>query len=127
MKVRLSGVEELIRKASLQLQDQSSPTLIAVNVELPETMAGRYELKELRSIMEYALIRHPHLNGIMYVEDRVKTVVAAERVEWGQQLYLQQSLNPERPNPAEFFRILLDPKITTRPPTLMLTKYAMAH
>ena len=128
MKVRLSGVKDLILKASDQLRDLGSPTLVAVNVDLPKTRDGDFELKELRSTMEETEIRRPHVNGILLVADRVSTNPATEVIQWGQDLHLQMNMvNPERPNPSEFFRIILNPAITTRPPTLMLTKYAMTH
>ncbi len=128
MRVRVSGVKDLILMASDQLQRLESPTLIAVNVDLPKTPDGDFELKELRSTMELAEIRRPHVNGILLVADRVATNPATEVVQWGQDLHLQMNItNPERPNPSEFFRVLMDSTITTRPPTLMLSKYAMAH
>jgi len=128
MESRLAGVEELIRGATNQLLSLGSPTLVAVNVDFLDNAVGSLELKQLRSLMEQWEIVNPHINGVLLVFERVTTNPTTEMVQWGQELKLQQNMvNPELPNPSEFFRILMDPKITTRPETLMLTKYALAH
>jgi hypothetical protein len=128
MESRQTGVEELIRRATNQLLSLGSPTLVAVNIDLLDNAFGTLELKQLRSMMEQMEIRKPHINGVLLVFERVTTNPTTEMVQWGQELKLQQNVvNPELPNPSEFFRVLMDSKITTRPETLMLTKYAMAH
>jgi hypothetical protein len=128
MDIRLSGVTELIRKASAQLINFGSPALITVNVDILDNVVGTLELKQLRSMMESTEIRNPHLNGIMLVVEKVSMNPATEIVEWGQELKLQRNMvNPTYPNPTKFFDILQDPSITTRPPTLMLTEYAKTH
>ncbi len=128
MDARLSGVTDLIHKASAQLLDLGSPALIAVNVDILDSVVGSLELKQHRSMMESTEIRNPHLNGILLVIDKVSANPATEVVQWGQELKLQMNMvNPTHSNPTEFFRILNDPKITTRPPTLMLTEYAKTH
>ena len=133
MKVRLSGVADLINNASAQVHSLGSPTLIAVDIDILDNAVGSAELKQLVSMMEHYEIRNPHVNGIILVIERVATSPASANqinlvVSWDQELHLQYNVtNPALPNPTEFFRILMDPKTTTVPTTLFLTHYAKTH
>ena len=128
MDARLSGVTGLIRRASSQLLNLGSPALIAVNIDILDNVAGTLELKQHRSMMESTEIRIPISMGYCSYLKGSQQTQATEIVQWGQDLKLQINMvNPAHPNPTEFFRILMDPNITTRPSTLMLTEYAKTH
>lgn len=127
MKVRIGGVEELVKAALEKFPSPDSPSLAAVNIDILQTPAGSLELKLLRSSLELILIRNPNLSGVILLTERFDKDEGDGIIGFHGDLHILTSQNAVHSLPDSFFRLLIDPSVDTRPKMFYITNYALAH
>lgn len=127
MKVRIGGVVDLLKDALLKFPNPDSPTLVVVNIDLPQNPAGGLELKLLRSELELLMIRNPNLSGVLLLTEVFDEDKGDGIIGFHGEMHALKSQNPTHPLPDEFFRRLVDSSMDSRPKMFYLTDYAMKH
>jgi hypothetical protein len=127
MKVRLGGVDDLVDDALGKLDKVTCPALVAVSLDLPQSPAATLELKLLRSNLELKFIRNPVLSGVLLFSNRIAKDPATNMTMMSTDIKVLRNQNASHPMPEEFFRVIVDSAIDTRPKMNYITDYALDH
>jgi hypothetical protein len=125
MKSRMDSVESLLENASEKVLHPTTPYLVELKVERPNTDLSSLERKLLTSRIEVFLIRHPNVSAVELFQDMSRH--EGDFVVFSTKIGRVFSQNSEYKLPIQFFETMADKRIDTRPEKEVLSTYALKH
>jgi len=126
MRSRLGSVEALLKDASEKVTPEGSPYVVMLGIGEPlSTVSSSLEQKLLRSLIETFLIRNPNITAVVILSEH--WFLDGDLVQFQTRIQYIPSLVATHALPEDFYRILIDAKVNTRPNFESLSEYALRH
>ena len=123
---RLASVEALLNDASGKVSSPTVPYLIALGIEEPlPTVSSSLERKLLRSLIETFLLRNTNVTALIVLSEHWFN--DGDFVQFQTGISCIPSTLPDRILPDDFYRVLVDSKVNSRPRIESLSEYALKH